>query len=40
MRVSAYWHQVAIGLIIISVSITALQRKMQARRTSINGVLG
>jgi simple sugar transport system permease protein len=34
MRVSAYWHQVAIGLIIIiSVSITALQRKMQARRT-------
>ena len=34
MRVSAYWHNVAIGLIIIiSVSITALQRKMASRKT-------
>jgi simple sugar transport system permease protein len=35
MRVSAYWHGVAVGMIIIiSVSITALQRRAASRRSS------
>jgi simple sugar transport system permease protein len=35
MRVSAYWHNVAIGLIIIiSVSVTALQRRITSRKTA------